>query len=150
MADVFDKETRSRVMRTVRTAKTEPENRLDTALRALSLRFCRNNPRILGTPDFTFLKARLAVFVDGDFWHGRAWSRDGVAPATNSKFWIQKFEGNRRRDRLVDRELRGEGWSVLRLWGSDVAKDAKASAQRVRTRLRRLARAGRPFPGGRS
>ena len=146
MADVFDKETRSRVMRAVRTAETEPENRLATALRALGLRFRRNDAQILGTPDFAFQKARLVVFVDGDFWHGRPWLQDGVAPATNAEFWIGKFEGNRRRDRLVDRKLRRDGWSVLRLWGSDVTRNAEASAQRVRARLRRLARSGRPFP----
>jgi DNA mismatch endonuclease (patch repair protein) len=80
------------------------------------------------------------VFVDGDFWHGRAWFRNAVAPATNADFWIGKFERNRRRDRLVNRELKRRGWSVLRLWASDVRKRPVASAGRVRARLRCLAR----------
>jgi DNA mismatch endonuclease (patch repair protein) len=101
---------------------------------------------VFGKPDVSFPDARLAVFVDGDFWHGRDWFENGVAPATNPDFWIAKFERNRRRDRIVDRELRGSGWSVLRLWGSDVRKDSAAAAARVRSRLRRLARAGRPYP----
>lgn len=146
MADIFDKKTRRRIMRTVRTAETEPEDRLAEALDALALRYRRNDADVIGKPDVSFPDARLAVFVDGDFWHGRDWFENGVAPATNPDFWIAKFERNRRRDRIVDRELRGSGWSVLRLWGSDVRKDSAAAAARVRSRLRRLARAGRPYP----
>lgn len=146
MADMFDKKTRSRIMRAVRTAETEPEERLAVALKALGLRFRRNDARIFGTPDLVFGQARLAVFVDGDFWHGRLWFQDGAAPATNGDFWIAKFERNHRRDRLVNRELRRGGWSVLRLWASDVRKDPVASAGRVCARLQRLARLGRPLP----
>jgi DNA mismatch endonuclease Vsr len=142
MADMFDKKTRSRIMQSVRTAETEPEERLAVALKALGLRFRRNDVRIFGTPDFVFREARLAVFVDGDFWHGRSWFQAGVAPATNADFWVRKFERNRQRDRLVNRDLRRCGWSVLRLWGSDVHKNPVASAGRVRARLRRLARVG--------
>lgn len=133
-------------MRAVRTAKTEPEERLGVALKALSLRFRRNDTAVFGKPDFTFRQARLAVFVDGDFWHGRAWFEDGAAPATNTEFWIDKFERNHQRDRLVDRYLRRSGWSVLRLWASGVRKDPAASASRVRARLRRLTRLGRMVP----
>lgn len=146
MADMFDKRTRSRIMRTVRTAGTEPEERLAVALKAFGLRFRRNDATLLGSPDFAFRQVRLAVFVDGDFWHGRAWFKGGAAPATNADFWIAKFERNRQRDRLVDRELRRTGWSVLRLWGSEVRKNAVVSAGKVRARLRRVTRLGRPFP----
>jgi len=146
MADMFDKQTRSRIMRAVRTAETEPEERLAVALKALGLRFRRNDARIFGRPDFVFRRARLAVFVDGDFWHGRSWFQEGTAPATNADFWIDKFERNRRRDRLVNCELRRGDWSVLRLWASDVRKAPIASAGRVRARLRRLARLRRPLP----
>jgi DNA mismatch endonuclease Vsr len=146
MADMFDKKTRSRIMRAVRTAETEPEERLAVALKALGLRFRRNDARTFGTPDFVFKQARLAVFVDGDFWHGRSWFQDGAAPATNADFWIGKFERNGRRDRLVNCELRRGGWSVLRLWASDVRKNSVSSAGMVRARLRRLARLGRPLP----
>lgn len=146
MADRFDKKTRSRVMQAVRVAGTEPEERLDIGLRAMRLRFRRNDARVFGKPDFSFPNARLAVFVDGDFWHGREWFESHVAPATNVEFWVGKFERNRRRDRLVDNTLRKSGWSVLRLWGSDVRKAPVESARRVWARLRRLERAGRPFP----
>jgi DNA mismatch endonuclease (patch repair protein) len=146
MGDMFDQETRSRIMRAVRTAGTEPERRLAVVLKSLGLRFRRNDRGVFGAPDISFPRARLAVFVDGDFWHGRAWFEVGAAPATNSEFWIAKFERNRSRDRLVDLTLRKAGWSVLRLWGSDVRRAPFAGAARVRSRLRRLARKGRPFP----
>lgn len=138
--DMFDKCTRSRIMRSVRTRRTEPEERLAAALRVLGMRFSRNDRRVFGKPDLCFSDVRLAVFVDGDFWHGRAWFTKGEAPATNGPFWIAKFEKNVRRDRLVDRELRGSGWSVLRLWGSDVRASPDATARRVRARVRRLVR----------
>jgi DNA mismatch endonuclease Vsr len=139
MTDMFDKKTRRRIMRAVRTAETEPEERLALVLKAQGLRFRQNDPRIFGTPDFVFTRARLAVFVDGDFWHGRLWFQSGSAPATNADFWIRKFERNHKRDCLVNRELRRRGWSVLRLWGSDVRKNPTASARKVYARLRRRA-----------
>lgn len=137
MTDVFDKRTRARIMRAVRTAETEPEELLAVALRAAGLRFLRNDKAVFGVPDFVFRKAKLAVFVDGDFWHGRAWFKSGAAPATNSAFWISKFERNRRRDRLVTRELKRTGWTVLRLWSSDVRKNSVLGAVRVHKRLQR-------------
>jgi DNA mismatch endonuclease (patch repair protein) len=133
-------------MQAVRTAQTEPEKLLALALKAIGIRFRRNDNRVFGKPDFSFATARLAVFVDGDFWHGRAWFENGAAPATNEGFWIGKFERNRQRDCLVDRELRATGWSVLRLWASDIRRSPAAGAAKVRGRLRRLARLGRPYP----
>lgn len=146
MVDTFDPQMRSRIMKAVRTVATDPEERLATALVRLRLTFRRNDARVFGKPDVSFGRSRLAVFVDGDFWHGRAWFENGISPATNVTFWIGKFERNRARDRLVDRTLRRAGWSVLRLWGSDVRKAPDVCAQKVRARLRRLARMGRPFP----
>lgn len=140
MADTFDKATRSRIMRAVRIAETEPEDRLAQALRQCGLRFRKNDRHVVGRPDICFRTHRLAVFVDGDFWHGRAWFERGVAPATNPDFWIRKFETNYRRDRTVDLQLRRTGWSVLRLWGSEIRKAPKKAASKVRARLRRLAR----------
>src|SRR6266851_4213615 len=100
MADMFDKKTRSRIMRAVRTAATEPEERLAIALKALGLRFRRNDPKVFGKPDFAFRESQLAVFVDGDFWHGRAWLENGASPGTNVELWDGKFDPNGRRDHV--------------------------------------------------
>jgi G:T-mismatch repair DNA endonuclease (very short patch repair protein) len=70
-----------------------------------------------------------------------------MAPATNEAFWIGKFERNRRRDRVVDSQLRRSGWSVLRLWASTIRKAPGASAARVCARVRRLTRLRRPSAG---
>ena len=150
MVDVFKKAVRSRIMRAVRVTETEPENRLADALRQSGLRFQRNDRRVPGRPDICFRRSRLAVFVDGDFWHGRAWFDRGEAPATNAAFWIRKFEINHRRDRTVDRQLRASGWSVLRLWGSEIRKTPDEAVKQIRARLRRLAREHRPRGAKRS
>jgi DNA mismatch endonuclease (patch repair protein) len=136
MADVFNKRARSRIMRAVRTAQTEPELLLVSALRKRGLRFRTNDQDIVGIPDICFRRLRLAVFVDGDYWHGRAWFESGRAPATNRRFWVSKFECNRTRDLEVTKALRIDGWSVLRLWGSDVKKSPDDAGLRVLARLR--------------
>ena len=140
VSDVFNTAKRRAIMRAVKTARTEPEQRLALGLRALGFRFGRNSPSVFGRPDFTFPRLRVAVFVDGDFWHGRAWFEKAAAPSTNARFWIEKFERNRRRDRLVDRTLRRAGWSVLRMWASDVRSSPTECVSRVHTCLRRRAR----------
>jgi DNA mismatch endonuclease (patch repair protein) len=144
MADVFDAATRSRLMSSVRTARTEPEELLARALRVRGLRYRRNDSGVPGTPDIAFRGVRLAIFVDGDFWHGRSWFEEGRAPGTNREFWVRKFEINRARDRLVDRTLRRSGWRVLRIWASAVKRDPDSAARRVVRRIDRLRREAEP------
>ena len=74
----------------------------------------RRGWRILGKPDFVFPKNKLAVFVDGCFWHGCP--KHGTQPKNNAAFWSRKLTSNRVRDRLVTRTLRQQGWQVLRIW----------------------------------
>ncbi|WP_343125156.1 very short patch repair endonuclease [Opitutus sp. GAS368] len=71
-------------------------------------------------PDFIFPRLRVAVFVDGCFWHGCP--RHATWPRTRASFWKAKIEGNRTRDRLVGRELRRSGWRVIRIWEHELAK----------------------------
>jgi DNA mismatch endonuclease Vsr len=76
----------------------------------------RKQSKIFGRPDFTFPKLKVAVFCDSHFWHGYKWKTTHRAIHTNRAFWIPKILGNIRRDRLVNRHLRKEGWTVLRFW----------------------------------
>ena len=92
----------------------------------------RRNTRLFGKPDFVFRGWRLAVFVDGCFWHGCP--RHGTKPRNNAAFWRKKFATNRVRDRLVSRTLRRDGWRVLRIWEHDLARKREA---RLVARLRR-------------
>ena len=78
-------------------------------------------------PDFVFPKLRLAVFVDGCFWHGCP--KHCNMPANNRAFWMKKLTGNQTRDRLVTRTLRKNGWRVVRIWEHELRKPARALAR---------------------
>lgn len=109
------------------------EERLVQTFRTFKISGWRRNSKMFGKPDFVFHKAKLAVFVDGCFWHGCP--AHGEIPATNRAFWKSKLERNRKRDLLVARTLRRNGWKVLRLWQHDLKKPKKI-AQRVVILLR--------------
>lgn len=123
---------RSSVMRAVHRAGTGAE----CAFEALAMRWrFRAQARDLpGTPDFVHDRLRVAIFIDGDFWHGRWWFERRAAPVGNREYWIAKFERNRARDLAVDRSLRCSGWAVVRVWESDL----RASPAKVKARLIRL------------
>lgn len=90
-------------------------------------------PELPGRPDIVFPVERLCVFCDGDFWHGRHWSalRLALLRRHNSEYWIAKIQSNRARDRRVTRQLRQGGWSVVRLWETDILKNPGKSAERI-------------------
>lgn len=115
---------------------TKPEIALRRACHALGLRHRKHRRDLPGTPDFAYASARVAVFVDGDFWHGRGWFRNGKAPGRNRDAWIRKFKRNRARDVRVDRELRDTGWLPLHVWASDVEDRLPACARLVRAAVR--------------
>src|SRR4051812_30668656 len=89
------------------------ELRLISLLRDYSITGWRRNAALPGRPDFVFPRKRVAVFVDGCFWHGC--SLHGLTPATNRDFWMRKLSDNKRRDRAVAKSLRVKGWLVLRI-----------------------------------
>ncbi|HEU0300892.1 MAG TPA: very short patch repair endonuclease [Longimicrobium sp.] len=140
MADVFSREFRSEVMKRVRREGTLDEDMLAEALTNAGIVVGRNDKTLPGSPDLVIKTCRLAVFVDGDFWHGRKWFEQALAPKTNREFWIKRFESNRERDRRVDRQLRQLGWAVTRVWGSDVRRDPRGVATRIKRRVKRLSR----------
>lgn len=92
----------------------------------------RRHAPIFGKPDFVFPKARLAIFVDGCFWH--ACPAHGSLPATNRNFWARKLDRNKGRDRKVRRHLENFGWRVLRIWQHELREPSKV-ARRVRRSL---------------
>ena len=92
---------------------------------------------VFGRPDFVFLKLRIAIFVDGCFWH--QCPRHSNMPANNRAFWECKLAGNRRRDRLVSRTLRARGWHVIRVWEHELSRRNRA---RLLGRIRRAMEAG--------
>ena len=121
MPDVFTKKKRSVVMSLIRSrGNRDTELRLITIMRAHRLTGWRRNWPLFGKPDFVFPKLKLAVFVDGCFWHGCP--LHATAPKTNATFWRKKLSANRTRDRLVTRTLRQLGWRVLRLWEHELKR----------------------------
>ncbi len=129
MPDPLTPEQRRKTMQAVKSTGTSPERELDAALQSLGLpRWESHCPTVPGKPDFVFREARVAVFVDGGFWHGhpaRYWQgRSGA-------YWDKKIARNQERDRRVDTELRAMGWTVIRLWDFEVQKEPEAAARRV-------------------
>ena len=129
----------SRIMAAVRGRDTRPEMALRRSLFSQGLRY-RVAPReVPGRPDIVFASRRLAVFVDGDFWHGNAWRSRGASSNEemvrrwrNAEFWQAKIAGNIERDRRVDALLAAAGWRVMRLWESEVKADLPGCVRRVR------------------
>jgi DNA mismatch endonuclease (patch repair protein) len=118
-------------MARVRRSGTTPELALRRALRRAGLPFRAKHGGLVlpGSPDLTFRRLRLAVFVDGCFWHGCP--QHGTVPKTNTPFWVAKILRNRRRDRQVDRRLKLLGWRVLRVWEHDIRKDMRRVLRRI-------------------
>lgn len=77
---------------------------------------------MFGKPDFVFPKERIAVFVDGEFWHGHPTL--GQIPSTNSDFWRKKIDQNRKRDEVVNKTLKEKGWRVVRIWQHELRNEA--------------------------
>lgn len=133
----------SRMMARVRHKNTKAELALRRALHARGLRY-RLHPRdVPGRPDLAIKTRRLAVFVDGDLWHGnpdepRRRGRDSFADLfpTRTQWWVDKISGNVQRDQRITAQLTSDGWRVVRLWESTVLADPDNAAQRVLEALR--------------
>lgn len=120
MADVMAAAQRSRLMSRVRNRNTAPERRLRQALWSRGLRY-RLRCKLPGKPDLVFVSQRVAVFVDGCFWH--CCPEHATFPKANADFWALKLARNVERDKEVTAELRGMGWTVLRFWEHEVERN---------------------------
>jgi len=130
MTDVFTKAKRSEVMSRVRSrGNLSTELRMISIFRSYGISGWRRNRPVFGRPDFVFPAERVAVFVDGCFWHGCP--RHYTAPAGHAAFWRRKLDANRTRDRLVTRTLTRAGWKVFRIWEHALTGDGRRVALRV-------------------
>ena len=121
MADVYDKATRSAVMSKVRSKGNQStEMRLIEIFADRDIKGWRRNYPVKGHPDFVFRKQRIAVFVDGCFWHGH--DCRNTRPKQNEEFWSVKRERNTARDKSVTEEFERRGWTVLRIWECELQK----------------------------
>ena len=134
MPDVFTKVKRSEVMSRIRGhGNKATELALMKLMRRHHITGWRRHRPVFGKPDFVFPKARPAVFVDGCFWH--ACPKHSNLPANNRRFWKEKMEANKARDRRVNRTLRNQGWRVLRIWEHSLRKPDQV-ARRLLAALR--------------
>jgi DNA mismatch endonuclease, patch repair protein len=144
MAHSRDAITTSRMMARVRSKDSKAELALRKALHRRGIRYRVHVRTVFGTPDIAIKRYRLAVFVDGDMWHGREHLRRGLTSMaemfpTNTDFWVKKITRNIERDTEVNARLRSEGWTVVRLWESDVLRSPDAAAILVQEAIERRA-----------
>jgi DNA mismatch endonuclease, patch repair protein len=113
----------SKVMRKIKSQNSQAEILIRRNLWKLGFRYKINNKKINGKPDIVFAKKRIAIFIDGDFWHGYNWAIKKKGLKSNRKYWIPKIERNIQRDKEVNTLLESEGWKVLRFWEHDIHLD---------------------------
>ena len=134
--DVYDRATRSYVMSRIRGRDTRPELVLRKLLWKMGIRGYRVHAKIPGRPDVVFSGKRLAVFVQGCFWHGCR--RCAIpTPTTHRAYWSKKIAGNRRRDRRTANALRRTGWKTVVIWEHEIRKNPERCVCRVADGLNR-------------
>lgn len=125
-----------KIMSAVKSKDTRPEVALRKELFRRGMRFRKNMKTLRGKPDIVFTRVKLVVFCDGDFWHGHNWAIRGYGSFERemerySPQWASKIRNNVVRDNRITQELADAGWTVLRIWESDIKKNVKSCADRV-------------------
>ena len=126
---------RSKIMRAIRSANTKDEVRLAKALWHLGYRYRKNNRKVFGTPDLTFKKLKIALFVDSEFFHGKDWESQKNRFKSNQEFWKKKIERNMQRDIEVNNYLMEHGWTVLRFWSSEIKNNLEDCIVKIQTEI---------------
>lgn len=136
MSDIIHRrmspEVRHRVMASIRKKDTVPELVLRKALWRAGIRGWRCHTKMIGSPDVAFRRWKVAVFVDGVWWHGHP---DYLPRGRRGPYWDRKIAGNMARDERVNAELTASGWTVVRVWDLDVVADPAAAATKIATAL---------------
>ena len=125
------KEQISRNMRSNKCKDTKPELMLRKELWRRGLRYRKNYKLLVGKPDIVFLRAQIAVFVDGRMWHGYDWEHQKNDFKSHREYWIPKIEANREHDFEVTQTLIDLGWLVLRFWDFEIKKDVTTCADKI-------------------
>jgi len=145
-------EVTHKIMSAIHSKDTKPELSLRTELWRRGLHYQKNKKTLPGKPDIAFVGIRLAVFCDGDFWHGHNWAiRDKYTSLEDelshySEYWAGKIRRNIARDREEDERLSEMGWTVIRVWESEIKSDLPGCADRVERVYNELKKASRKKP----
>ncbi len=122
---------RSKLMSKIRGKDTKPEVMFRKALWARGYRYRKNVKKLPGKPDVVLRKFKLAIFIDGEFWHGHNWEEKKKSIKSNRAFWIPKIERNMQRDEQVEEELKDMGFTVFRFWEQQIKKDLGTCLEEV-------------------
>ena len=125
MTDVLTRKQRKYCMSRIRGKDTAPEIAIRRLVNRLGYRFRLHKRELPGCPDIVLPRHKKVIFVHGCFWHMHNCRYGRVKPATNSKFWQKKREGNVARDKRNMRKLRKEGWQVLKIWECETSNSEK-------------------------
>lgn len=129
MADIFSKEKRSEIMSKIRGKDTKVELAVFRELRSRGVYFQKYYRTSAGSPDIALPRKKIAIFIDGDFWHGyRFFKNKSRLP---EKYWLGKIEDNMRRDRRNRAKLKRMGWKVMRVWEHEVIKDFDKTMDKI-------------------
>ena len=125
MPDIMSKEQRSRNMKRMKSSGTAIEVRLQKTLWGKGFRYTKNDAKLPGKPDVVLKRYKIAIFCDGEFFHGKDWEklREKLKNSNNGDFWINKIGKNIERDNEVNQILSEMGYIVLRFWGEDIKKN---------------------------
>ena len=119
-------------MSRIRSKETTIEINFRKALWREGIRYRKNYNKLPGKPDIAITKHQIAIFCDGEFWHGKNWEIKKPKIKDNRKYWIAKIEGNISRDNNINNELQNIGWTVLRFWGKDIKKNMASCVNEVK------------------
>ena len=129
-------EQRRKNMQAIKNKDSKIEIMLRTELWHRGLRYRKNVKGIYGHPDIVFIRKKIAVFVDSEFWHGFDWENIKNDFKSHQEFWIPKIEKNMERDIDVNNKLESDGWTVIRFWGKNIKKNTKECADIVEKAVR--------------
>ena len=135
-------EVTSKIMTAVKSKGSKAERALGQAMWACGIRYRKHVRKVFGTPDFALMRLKVAIFCDGDFWHGRGWERRGFTSweqqftrLKSPDVWRRKIAANMARDYRVNSHLREEGWLVIRFLESEIQEDVDRCVDRVLERV---------------
>ncbi len=133
MADVFTKKKRSEIMSRIRSKDTKLETDffklVSRILYPKGLRYRKHYKKLTGRPDIVFVSRKIAVFIDGDFWHGYNFGK--IKNRLPKKYWRAKIKNNIKRDRKITKTLKKDGWVVIRIWEHEVKKQPAKALNRI-------------------
>ncbi|WP_318709754.1 very short patch repair endonuclease [Candidatus Acetatifactor stercoripullorum] len=132
--DNLTRAQRHKNMQNIKSKDTAIEVLLRKALWKKGIRYRKNFQALPGKPDIAITKYKIAIFCDGEFFHGRDWEvlKPRLEKSNNSQYWISKISKNRERDDQVNKQLLFRGWTVIRFWGNDIKKHTEECIQVVK------------------